>query len=94
MIASGQNLKRLLAFGPGGPRKMAMVAALRPPEKPYPHHPPRPHRTTTHGVFQHAGKFCELRHYEDLGSLLLVRKKVRNKAARARGIHWRFIGNC
>jgi transposase len=45
MIASGQNLKRLLAFGPGRPRKMAMVAALRPLEKPYPHHPPRRHRT-------------------------------------------------
>ena len=45
MIASGQNLKRLLAFGPGRPRKTAMVAALRPPEKPSPHHPPRRHRT-------------------------------------------------
>jgi hypothetical protein len=45
MIASGQNLKRLLAFGPRRPRKTAMVAALRPPEKPSPHHPPRRHRT-------------------------------------------------
>ena len=34
MIASGQNVKRLLAFGPGRPRKTTMVAALRPPEKP------------------------------------------------------------
>ncbi len=37
MIASGQNVKRLVAFGPGRPKKMAMVAALRPPEKPSPH---------------------------------------------------------
>jgi transposase len=34
MIASGQNIKRLLAFGPRGPRKAAMVMALRPPERP------------------------------------------------------------
>jgi hypothetical protein len=34
MIACGQNVKRLLAFGPGRPRKTTMVAALRPPEKP------------------------------------------------------------
>ena len=40
MIASGQNLKRLLALGPRVPRKTAMAAALRPPEKP----PPRPLR--------------------------------------------------
>jgi transposase len=44
MIASGQNLKRLLAFGPGRPKNIAMVAALRPPEQPSPH-PPRRHRT-------------------------------------------------
>jgi hypothetical protein len=44
MIASGQNLKRPLAFGPGCPRKTAMVAALRPPEKPSPY-PPLQHRT-------------------------------------------------
>lgn len=42
MIASGQNVKRLLvkrllAFGTASPRKAAMVAALRPPEKPFPH---------------------------------------------------------
>ncbi len=37
MVASGQNVKRLVAFGPGGPKKTAMVAALRPPEKPLPH---------------------------------------------------------
>jgi hypothetical protein len=43
MIASGQNLKRLVAFGPRVPRKTAMVAVLRPPEKPYPY-PIRRHR--------------------------------------------------
>jgi hypothetical protein len=36
MIASGQNLKRLLTFGSKGPRRTTMVAALRPPEKPPP----------------------------------------------------------
>jgi hypothetical protein len=44
MFAYGQNVKRLVRFGNRGPRKMAMVAALRPPEKP-PHHPLRRHRT-------------------------------------------------
>jgi hypothetical protein len=47
-----------LAFGPGRPRKTA-VAALRPPEKPSPY-PIRRHRTTKHGVFQHADKFSEV----------------------------------
>jgi len=32
MIASGQNVKRLLAFGARGPRRLAQVAALRRPE--------------------------------------------------------------
>ena len=45
MIASGQNVKRLLDFGPRCPRKIALVAALRPPEKPSPH-PIRRHRTS------------------------------------------------
>ena len=45
MIASGQNVKRLLAFGLRRPKKIAMVAALRPPEKPSPH-PIRGHRTS------------------------------------------------
>jgi IS5 family transposase len=44
MIASGQNAKRLVAFGPRGPKKFALAAALRPPEKPSPH-PIRRHRT-------------------------------------------------
>ena len=44
MIASGQNVKRLLSFGPGVPKKIAMVAALRPPERPFPN-PLRRHRT-------------------------------------------------
>ena len=59
MIASGQNVKRLLAFGPGGPRKTAMVAALRPPEKPFPHLLRR-HRTPRCGVFQQAEPFHAL----------------------------------
>jgi hypothetical protein len=32
MIASGQNVKRLLAFGTASPRRAAQVAALRRPE--------------------------------------------------------------
>ena len=32
ITASGQNIKRLLEFGPRKPRKMAQAAALRPPE--------------------------------------------------------------
>ena len=44
MIASGQNLKRLLAFGPRVPKKLAMVAALRPPKRPS-SYPIRRHRT-------------------------------------------------
>jgi hypothetical protein len=46
MRASGQNVKRLLAFGHKGPKNTAMVAALRPPEKPPPH-PIHRHRRTT-----------------------------------------------
>jgi DDE family transposase len=42
MIASGQNVKRLVTFGRGGPRKIAM-AALRPPEE-LPSRPLRRHR--------------------------------------------------
>ena len=66
MIASGQNVKRLLAFRSRGPRRPAQAAALRRPEA---------HRTGFHGVrrhhgrctgvkrglFQHAGAFSEVR---------------------------------
>lgn len=31
IIATGQNVKRLLTFGSPGPRKLAQAAALRPP---------------------------------------------------------------
>jgi hypothetical protein len=44
MIAAGQNVKRLVAFGPRRPKKVAMVVALRPPEKLSPH-PIRRHPT-------------------------------------------------
>lgn len=33
VIASGQNVKRLLEFGGRGPKKVAQAAALRPPER-------------------------------------------------------------
>ena len=42
MIAAGQNVKRLLQFGSPSPKKIAMVAALRPPDK---LRPMRRHRT-------------------------------------------------
>ena len=45
MIASGQNAKRLVAFGSRRPKKTAMVAALRPPERPSAH-PIGRHRET------------------------------------------------
>jgi hypothetical protein len=44
MIASGQNVKRLVEFGSPSPKKTAVVAALRPPERPSTH-PLRRHRT-------------------------------------------------
>ena len=34
VTAAGQNIKRLLTFGNRGPRRLAQVAALRPPERP------------------------------------------------------------
>src|SRR5215208_2887926 len=67
--ASGQNIKRLLEFGGGGPRRPAQVAALRPPTRP-PLHLDRQrhggHRRSLaryRGVFQHAAGFCEVRPY-------------------------------
>ena len=36
MTASGQNVKRLVSFGPRGPKKLATAAALQPPEEPSP----------------------------------------------------------
>ena len=44
MIAAGQNVKRLMTFGPTRPSKPAMVAAVRPPERPS-QHPLYRHRT-------------------------------------------------
>jgi hypothetical protein len=37
LIAAGQNVKRLLAFAGGGPKKLAQAAALRPPSGPLPY---------------------------------------------------------
>jgi transposase len=36
ITASGQNIKRLLAFGGRGPKNLAQASALRPPERPRP----------------------------------------------------------
>ncbi len=60
VVASGQNVKRLLTFGRRGPRKPAQAAALRPSERPL--HPLNGHRhriprrafTRYRGVFQQA----------------------------------------
>jgi transposase len=49
ITATGQNIKRLLAFGGGGPKKLAQESALRPPERPRPdlaHRISREHRRT------------------------------------------------
>src|SRR5215212_7074378 len=66
--ASGQNIKRLLEFGGGGPRRPAQVAALRPPTRP-PLHLDRQrhggHRRSLaryRGVFQHAAGFSAVQH--------------------------------
>ena len=47
MTASGQNVKRLIAFTSRGPRRPAQAAALRRPEA---------HRTWFHGVRRHHGR--------------------------------------
>jgi transposase len=59
MIASGQNAKRLVAFGPRRPKKTATnVAVLRPPERPSPH-PIGRHRETPARRF--STRWCVLR---------------------------------
>ncbi len=59
MTASGQNVKRLVSFGPRGPKKLATAAALQPPEEPSPRLIRR-HRTPRRGVFQQAAAFSEV----------------------------------
>ncbi len=68
ITASGQNVKRLLAFGGRGPRRPAQVVALRPPERRLLHLDLRKHRAyrppftrQRRDVFQQAaGKsYCE-----------------------------------
>ena len=54
MVAAGQNVKRLLAFGWRTPKKPAQAAALRPPGKP--RRSPSPvHRAVRRRVFQQTG---------------------------------------
>jgi hypothetical protein len=62
LIAAGQNIKRLLAFGKRGPRREAQVAALRrPTPNPYEFSGVRKHRKRCRGhsarVFQQAGLY-------------------------------------
>jgi hypothetical protein len=66
LIASGQNIKRLLAFGYRGPRRSAQVAALRQPvTNPYKFRGVLRHRKRysrrSARVFQQPEVFCELR---------------------------------
>jgi Transposase DDE domain len=66
LIAAGQNIKRLLAFGYRGPRRPAQVAALRQPASdPYEFRGVRRHRNRHSRcpgrVFQHADPFQALR---------------------------------
>ena len=71
LIAAGQNVKRLIAFGGRGPRKMAQAAALRPPD---PVRRCRPHLARRHpfrqgkDVLQQAGKLILQRHFALPGS--------------------------
>ena len=66
MVASGQNVKRLLAFGSRGPRRPAQVAALRRPEAgrrgfhEIRKHCGRCRCSPTEILFQHAGTFHAL----------------------------------
>ncbi len=53
IVASGQNIKRLLEFGFRGPRRVAQAAALRPPETSH-SQPAWHHRATRPRVSQHA----------------------------------------
>ena len=60
LIAAGQNVKRLLAFGGRWPKKPAQAAALRPPARPLrdPAHRrrgPSPRTMPGSSAFQHAG---------------------------------------
>ena len=62
LVASGQNVKRLLTFGHRHPRKKAQVAALQPPSRPTPMLLTRgkgyfrPPRRPLHDVLQQLGK--------------------------------------
>jgi transposase len=65
LIASGQNVKRLLEFGRRGPRKMAQAGALRPPAPHATRAGTAARRSTAQspigerrGVSQRAGPFC------------------------------------
>ena len=59
VIASGQNLKRLVTFGLRGPKKLATAVALRPPEGSS-SRLIRRHRTPRRGVFQQADRLGEV----------------------------------
>jgi hypothetical protein len=66
MIASGQIVKRLVAFGAKGPKRAAQAAALQPPEADVSGlHEVRKHRERrtwpAAGPFQQAGVFSEVR---------------------------------
>ena len=76
LIASGQNLKRLVAARNRGPRKPAQVAALRPPNpvsRCRPHLAARwPSRLLNGAIFQQAGKLRHLLGNLQTTSRLLV----------------------
>ena len=57
IVATGQNIKRLLTFGPRGPRKLAQAAALRPPGSPLLDLDRRRYRTRHRLFMQHRGVF-------------------------------------
>ena len=98
LIASGQNIKRLVAARGRSPRKPAQVAALRRPDpvsRCRPHlSDRRPLRLPNSSVFQHAGKLRRAtRPGEELGPGLFgqLQPGMGGACRRAQAAHWRRV---
>ncbi len=81
LIASGQNVKRLLAFGGLRPKKLAQAAALRPPaatSHTIQSCPKTPREGFPWSIFQHAGPVeTESPRFPIVRSTLLIRARYR-----------------
>jgi hypothetical protein len=71
VTASGQNVKRLLTFGPRGPRKVAQAVALRPPGRPLSYLGRDPHGGCGH-LLRAEGFFNKLREIRTVSLTLQV----------------------